>query len=579
MFSNAFEIDCFLFSSVQAWDIFNRVEAKHLPSLLVNVATSQTEGIVYEMRELKSIEMEAFLAQSNGEILFTIESAVAVALTLYSPERRDKGGNRDNVILLNTITFNARVNHKGSWKARFVPQNGTCSLVSTNTKLAETTVAPGIVYSKHNRKEHHRSTTLVRIYNETKNLCAQVAASSSQSDFLVDVYSLLGVCHLLGNREHCAAQVASVHLPRRNSDKFCKSSKCSVTLDEDHGRLTGIEGLMYRMADMHYPENLYHYETYANSAHHSTDELSRGSEIVKPNFAISALNMEQILAEALSAIASARAKSLLIVSNIVNGDNFDTAAPLSPKMLNKQYGIASGYLNNVYLEMPTVSIKKVHRDVLILRSEKSKSDPINESTLVVKRVKKTRQTNRQNNRQILNASLAVSGGTGALGMATATWGRTSFANHIYLFSRSGFSNGKTRHALIRTGFTRIEKIDGSILADADIYHDSYKKDMPISMVFMHTSGSQQAATMPHTAPDISRRVHSGKFDSIDKLLCERRPALGANFFSSVSALLGNKKHASYSAANSALDSIANRLRAEGIPCTSTQWGAWGSIGK
>lgn len=333
------------------------------------------------------------------------------------------------------------------------------------------------------------------------------------------------------------------------------------------------------MTGMHHPENLYCYEAYVNSASHAANEIPRNSKTFKPNFQMPVLNIEQLLAEALSAIASAKTKSSLIISNIVNESNFNTVTPLLSKRLGKEYGIVSGYLNNVYLEMGTVSIQKFSSNVLIQSSEKNKREMLSDSTLpVVKKVKRTVQTNRKDKIQLFNASLVVSGGTGALGMATATWGRALFANHVYLFSRSGVSNGHARDALTRTGFTRIEKIDGSISSDADIYHDNYRRDMPISMVFLHTSGSQQAATMPHTAPNISRRVHSGKFEPIEKLFRGTRPTLCANFFSSISALLGNKNHASYSAANSAMDNIAIRLRVEGLPCTSTQWGAWGSIG-
>lgn len=541
---------------------------------------THTEGILYEMRELKSVEMRSFLAQSNGGILFVIESAVAVALSLHSSERGDKGSDQHDIVLHNTNAFNIGLSLKGSFKARFVPQDGICSLVNEQATLAEATVAPWLVQRNSERKQHiNRSNTLVSLWIEADTSCAQIATSSSQSDLLVDVYSLLGVCTLSGNGDNCAAQVASLHLPQDRTSKFCGASTTSIIIDEDRGRLTRIEGLVRRMTGMHHPENLYRYQAYVNSASHAANEIPRNSKTFKPNLQMPALNIEQLLAEALSAIASAKTKSSLIISNIVNESNFNTVTPLLSKRLGKEYGIVSGYLNNVYLEMPTVSIQKFSSNILIQSSEKSKREMLSDSTLpVVKKVKRTVQKNRKDKIQLFNASLVVSGGTGALGMATATWGRALFANHVYLFSRSGVSNGHARDALTKAGFTRIEKIDGSISSDADLYHDNCRRDMPISMVFLHTSGSQQAATMPHTAPNISRRVHSGKFEPIEKLFRGTRPTLCANFFSSISAFLGNKNHASYSAANSAMDNLAIRLRVEGLSCTSTQWGAWGSIG-
>eukprot|EP00889_Picochlorum_renovo_P005162 jgi/Picre1/32192/NNA_007538.t1 len=471
-----------------AWEFFNRIEAKHLPLVLVKFSSiTHTEGILYEMRELKSVEMRSFLAQSNGGILFVIESAVAVALSLYSSERGDKGSDQHDIVLHNTNALNIGLSLKGSFKARFVPQDGICSLVNEQATLAEATVAPGLVQRNSERKQHiNRSNTLVSLWIEADTSCAQIATSSSQSDLLVDVYSLLGVCTLSGNGDNCAARVASLHLPQDRTSKFCGASTTSIIIDEDRGRLTRIEGLVRRMTGMHHPENLYRYQAYVNSASHAANEIPRNSKTFKPNLQMPALNIEQLLAEALSAIASAKTKSSLIISNIVNESNFNTVTPLLSKRLGKEYGIVSGYLNNVYLEMPTVSIQKFSSNVLIQSSEKSKEKcfPI-------------------------------------------------------------------RHC---------------------------PRDMPIPMVFLHTSGSQQAATMPHTAPNISRRVHSGKFEPIEKLFRGTRPTLCANFFSSISAFLGNKNHASYSAANSAMDNIAIRLRVEGLSCTSTQWGAWGSIG-
>lgn len=557
------------------------MEAKHLPLVLVNVSNvTQSEGVLYEMRELKSMEMGSLLAQSSGEILFVMESAVAIALSLHSIERGDEESNRNNIVLHNTNTFSLGLSLKGSFKARFVPQDGICSLFNEQRTLAETTVAPVLVQEDPGRTQHiSGSNTLISLCIEEERSCAYVSTCSSQTDFLVDVYSFLGACTLSGNGDHHAARVASLHLPKNRSGKHCRASKNSIIVDEDRGRLTRIEGLMQRMTGMHYPENLYCYETYLNNASHAVDEIPRDSKTLRPNFERATLNIEQILAEALSAIASANTKSSLIISNIVNKGDFNTATPLFPKRLGKEHGIVSGYLNNVYLEMPTVSVKKFHSDLLIQSSEKNKTELFSGSSLpIVKKVKKAVQTKKKNKIQLSNTSLVVSGGTGALGMATAAWGRALFANHVYLFSRSGVSNGHARNALTRTGFTRLEKIDGSILSDADVYHDNYRKDMPISMVFVHASGTQQAATMPHTAPNISRRVHSGKFEPIQKLLRETRPMICANFFSSISALLGNKNHASYSAANSAMDNIAIGLRVEGLPCTSTQWGAWGSIG-
>jgi NADPH:quinone reductase-like Zn-dependent oxidoreductase/acyl carrier protein len=49
-------------------------------------------------------------------------------------------------------------------------------------------------------------------------------------------------------------------------------------------------------------------------------------------------------------------------------------------------------------------------------------------------------------------------------------------------------------------------------------------------------------------------------------------------FSSASALMGPPGQSSYAAANSALDALAHRRRARGLPALSIDWGAWADVG-
>jgi acyl carrier protein len=49
-------------------------------------------------------------------------------------------------------------------------------------------------------------------------------------------------------------------------------------------------------------------------------------------------------------------------------------------------------------------------------------------------------------------------------------------------------------------------------------------------------------------------------------------------FSSATSMLGSPGQANYIAANSFLDSLAHLRKAEGLPATSINWGAWDSIG-
>src|SRR6185369_7584374 len=49
-------------------------------------------------------------------------------------------------------------------------------------------------------------------------------------------------------------------------------------------------------------------------------------------------------------------------------------------------------------------------------------------------------------------------------------------------------------------------------------------------------------------------------------------------FSSASAVLGAPGQTSYTAANRAMDALAHRRRAEGLPALSIDWGPWADVG-
>jgi 3-oxoacyl-(acyl-carrier-protein) synthase/acyl carrier protein len=57
-----------------------------------------------------------------------------------------------------------------------------------------------------------------------------------------------------------------------------------------------------------------------------------------------------------------------------------------------------------------------------------------------------------------------------------------------------------------------------------------------------------------------------------------QPTIAMHLFSSISALLGNKGQANYSAANNMLDAIADNFQLAGINAISVQWGPWSGAG-
>jgi acyl transferase domain-containing protein/D-arabinose 1-dehydrogenase-like Zn-dependent alcohol dehydrogenase/acyl carrier protein len=99
---------------------------------------------------------------------------------------------------------------------------------------------------------------------------------------------------------------------------------------------------------------------------------------------------------------------------------------------------------------------------------------------------------------------------------------------------------------------------------------------------VHTAGVLDDGVLDNLTPDRVAEVYRAKVTSaliLDELTGDRDGDLEVfALFSSTAGAVGNPGQAGYAAANAALDAIARRRHAAGLPATSIAWGAWDGDG-
>lgn len=177
----------------------------------------------------------------------------------------------------------------------------------------------------------------------------------------------------------------------------------------------------------------------------------------------------------------------------------------------------------------------------------------------------------------------ITGGTGALGQATAHWLADHGAKTLVLVSRRGTSTelDQALTALRHRGLTVVvEAVDIANLKAVEAFVARLRQQHPPLRGIVHAAGTLADGLLTNQTWSQFATVLQPKVLGTWNL----QQALGnapldwVLLFSSVASLLGSPGQGNYAAANAILDSLATTWQRQGIPTTSINWGPWGEAG-
>ncbi|MFE7444410.1 type I polyketide synthase [Streptomyces chartreusis] len=177
----------------------------------------------------------------------------------------------------------------------------------------------------------------------------------------------------------------------------------------------------------------------------------------------------------------------------------------------------------------------------------------------------------------------VTGGTGGLGAQVARRLADEGAERLLLVSRRGPDApgaDDLRHELAAAGCE--VDIAACDVADRDALAAllaAIPAERPLTAV-VHAAGVLDDGVLERLTPDRFADVFRAKATAALHLdaLTRDHDLSAFVLFSSVSGALGNPGQANYAAANTVLDTLAARRRAEGLPAVSIAWAAWRGAG-
>eukprot|EP00921_Rhytidocystis_pertsovi_P005095 GHVQ01008804.1.p1 GENE.GHVQ01008804.1~~GHVQ01008804.1.p1 ORF type:complete len:4630 (+),score=744.88 GHVQ01008804.1:433-13890(+) len=187
-----------------------------------------------------------------------------------------------------------------------------------------------------------------------------------------------------------------------------------------------------------------------------------------------------------------------------------------------------------------------------------------------------------------NKSYIISGGMGGLGLVIAKWLVEEGAKHLILLSRScNPTDPETLNWLQQHSDCRTVKCDVSVMSEVVKVLDLVRTlGLPPIGGLFHAAGVTADATLALQTEETLKKVYlpkvRGAWNFHEALEAHPSPPSTTPpppldifmLFSSVTAVFGNFGQANYSAANSALDSLAVYRRSLGLAAQSIQWGPW-----
>ncbi|QLQ35707.1 type I polyketide synthase [Micromonospora robiginosa] len=175
-----------------------------------------------------------------------------------------------------------------------------------------------------------------------------------------------------------------------------------------------------------------------------------------------------------------------------------------------------------------------------------------------------------------DATVLVTGGTGALGGHVTRWLLDRGARRVVLAGRRGPDTPGLAPLLAEHG------ADGRVTAAACDMTDrtavaALLDSLPDLTAVVHAAGTDQLTPLTGTTLDEFAHVVAGKVLGalhLDECLADR-PLAAFLLFSSVSGTWGSAGQCAYGAGNSLLDALAVHRRDRGLTATAVAWTAWG----
>lgn len=189
------------------------------------------------------------------------------------------------------------------------------------------------------------------------------------------------------------------------------------------------------------------------------------------------------------------------------------------------------------------------------------------------------------------ASVAITGGSGGLGLLMAKWLAASGAvSSITLLSRAGrLSEAAAADAadwlptcsvpLTLQAADMSRRADVHALLCGGGYTSSAAAAPPVFDVLLHAAGVLKDGLLGSQSAASMRAVMAPKLACDMLAAATAMPLQQVLLFSSVASCVGAAGQANYVAANAVLDGRAAAGRLQGHAVTSVQWGAWASAGE